>query len=262
MIAALLLAAAIAAPPALTAEYPGLLAPLAAAHALAITPVGGADARVAAREAERAVGQTWTDVRPLPYDGDAAASDCRAKPFAADARIAADDTRYDDGVLVEVTFDLVDCAGWEVDQWTSQRLLPPDAGRGEVVHALRTLARHAATDADVWAHRHAERARRLFADGLGVLPGDPPTYLYAFFKTPDGRMHVAARPGGPAWQAGIRTGDVLVKLDGKFWWEYGTFQTERRAYDGLPHTLLMERRKRRFEVTLGSPLVIAPQTKE
>jgi len=251
MIGAFMLAAAAS----LIAQFPGLLAPSTAAQTIAVTPTGGADAAIAAHEVERAIEQTWNAIRPIRFDGDASATDCRVKPFAADARISADDTAYGDGVLTEVTFDLADCAGWEVDQWTEQRLLPRDATRDDVAHALRTLARHATTDADIWAHLHRERAQRLFDEGLALLPGDPPTYLYSFYKTSDGEMRVAARPGGPAWAAGIRTGDVMEKMDGKFWWEYGTFQTQRRAYDGLPHTFEIKRGFRTFEVRLGPPLV-------
>ncbi|TAM91341.1 hypothetical protein EPN42_04095 [bacterium] len=252
MIAALLLTAASA----LIAQLPGLFAPAAAARTVAVTPAASVDANVAAREAARAIDQTWNDLRPLSFEGDAAESDCRVKPFTADARIDAGDTPYADGLLVEVTFDLVDCAGWEVDQWTEQRLLPSGASRAEVERALRTLARRTATDADVWAHLHRQRAQRLFDEGLALLPGDPPTYLYSFYKTADGKMRVAARPGGPAWEAGARGGDVLVRLDGKFWWEYGTFQTQRRAYDGFPHTLSLERGGRTFDVHLGAPLTL------
>ncbi len=54
-------------------------------------------------------------------------------------------------------------------------------------------------------------------------------------------MRALVRPGGPAWTAGLRTGDVIDKLDGKFWWEYGTYQTQLRAYDGKPHTFEVER---------------------
>jgi hypothetical protein len=49
------------------------------------------------------------------------------------------------------------------------------------------------------------------------------------------------RAGGPAWQAGLRTGDVIDKLDDRFWWEYGTYQTQQRAFDGRPHSFDVER---------------------
>ncbi|MDE2572922.1 MAG: hypothetical protein KGM44_10440 [bacterium] len=233
----------------------GLFSPPSAAGTVAVTPATGGDATVAARAVYRAIDQTWSGLRPLAYDGDAAASDCRVKPFAADVRVEADDTSYEDGIMVEVTFDLLDCAGWQVDRWTEQRLLPNGSSRDEVMLALRTLARRATTDANIWRHVECERARRLFSQGLASIAGDPPTYLYSFYKSTDGQMRIAVRAGGPAWEAGIRSGDVMQKLDGKAWWEYGTFQTQRRAYDGLPHTFVLERGKRRFEVALGAPLV-------
>jgi predicted metalloprotease with PDZ domain len=83
-------------------------------------------------------------------------------------------------------------------------------------------------------------AEALFDRGLAFDErGAPPTYFYTLFKTNDGQMRAFVRPGGPAWVAGLRTNDIVVKLDGKFWWEYGTFQTQRRAYDGLPHTFVV-----------------------
>jgi len=61
------------------------------------------------------------------------------------------------------------------------------------------------------------------------------------------------RPGGPAYTSGLRTNDIVVKLDGKFWWEYGTFQTQRRAYDGLPHDFDVTRGSKDLHVALGAP---------
>ena len=52
------------------------------------------------------------------------------------------------------------------------------------------------------------------------------TYFFMLFKTNDGVMHALVRPGGPAWQAGLRMDDVVDKVDGRWWWEYGTFQTQ------------------------------------
>jgi hypothetical protein len=51
----------------------------------------------------------------------------------------------------------------------------------------------------------------------------------------------------------LRTDDVVVKLDGKFWWEYGTFQTQRRAYDGQPHVFEVTRGKQTLTIALGAP---------
>ena len=44
-------------------------------------------------------------------------------------------------------------------------------------------------------------------------------------------MRVYVRGGGPAYVSGLRSGDVINKIDGKFWWEYGTYQSQQRAYD-------------------------------
>jgi len=76
------------------------------------------------------------------------------------------------------------------------------------------------------------------------------------FKPSDGYMRALVRPGGPAWVAGLRTGDVIDKLDGRFWWEYGTYQTQLRAFDGKPHTFDVERGRvggPAAHVELGAP---------
>jgi S1-C subfamily serine protease len=90
-------------------------------------------------------------------------------------------------------------------------------------------------------HDHPEIAANLFGRGLAYDPATGPTYFYTLFKPSDGYMRALVRPGGPAYTAGLRTGDVIDKLDGRYWWEYGTYQTELRAYDGKPHTYDIER---------------------
>ena len=91
------------------------------------------------------------------------------------------------------------------------------------------------------------------ARGIAYVPGSTPTYFYTLFKTNDGQMRAFVRPGGPAYVSGLRTDDVIVKLDGKFWWEYGTFQTQRRAYDGQPHVFEVTRGKQTLTIALGEP---------
>ena len=59
------------------------------------------------------------------------------------------------------------------------------------------------------------------------------------------------RAGGAAYEAGLRTGDVLEKIDGRFWWEYGTYQTELRAYDGKAHALEIQRGTATLDLTVG-----------
>jgi len=68
-------------------------------------------------------------------------------------------------------------------------------------------------------------------------------------------MRAYVRPGGPAYAAGLRTNDIIEKLDGKFWWEYGTYQTEQRAYDGKPHTFEIKRGKETLTIRLGDPFL-------
>ena len=85
-----------------------------------------------------------------------------------------------------------------------------------------------------------------------AYPDDAPTYFYSLFKTVDGNMRAYVRGGGPAYEAGLRTNDVVNKLDGKFWWEYGTYQTQLRAYDGKPHRFEVEREARALDVRLGA----------
>jgi S1-C subfamily serine protease len=89
-----------------------------------------------------------------------------------------------------------------------------------------------------------ELAANVFERGIAFDPANAaPTYFFTLFKTSDGVMRALVRPGGPAWEAGMRTGDVIDKVDGRWWWEYGTFQTQSRAYDGKPHV---------FEITRGN----------
>ena len=96
------------------------------------------------------------------------------------------------------------------------------------------------------------RAPSLFTRGVASAAGDRPTYFYTLFKTVDGNMRTYVRAGGPAYDAGLRTGDIVMKLDGHFWWEYGTFQTQLRAYDGKSHSFEVQRGTQTLDVQLGS----------
>ncbi|HEY9180368.1 MAG TPA: hypothetical protein VIO32_06580, partial [Candidatus Baltobacteraceae bacterium] len=89
--------------------------------------------------------------------------------------------------------------------------------------------------------------------GLAYAAGDPPAYYYALFKTVDGNMRTYVRAGGPAYAAGMRTNDIVDKLDGQFWWEYGTYQTQARAYDGKPHAFELQRGNSTIDIQLGEP---------
>jgi hypothetical protein len=218
-----------------TSAPTGLSAPPAAARTLAVLDDGSAAAQMAAHEIAAEVDRGWSGYRVVRTRGDPAASDCRVKPYAAALRVTSTPLGGDGR---DIGVELTDCAGWSVDQW----------------HAQGGDVRRAALDAlfrvRVWSREHPALAANVFERGVAFDPTDPrPTYFYVLFKPSDGYMRALVRPGGPAWTAGLRTGDVVDKLDGKFWWEYGTYQTQLRAYDGRPHTFDVQRG------TVGGPAV-------
>jgi hypothetical protein len=206
----------------------GLFAPASSARAVAVTNDGTPDGARAAREVAEAVARGWSGYRVVEAPQDPAAGDCRAKPYAAVMRLSVTPLGASGR---DVGLELFDCAGWTVDQWHAQ---------GDV----RTAALAALFRVRVWSREHPALAAEVFERGLSFDPATArPTYFYVLFKPADGYMRALVRPGGPAYAAGLRTGDVVDKLDGRFWWEYGTYQTQLRAYDGKPHTFDVERGK-------------------
>lgn len=219
----------------------GLYAPAAAARAVAVLDDGTADGALAAAEVRAAIARGWPGYRVAGASGDPAATDCRAKPYAAVARLTVTPLGTSGR---DVGLELADCAGWTVDQWHAQ---------GDVRRAaLDTLFR-----VRVWMREHPELADQVFERGLAYDPSQAqPTYFYVLFKPSDGYMRALVRAGGPAWDAGLRTGDVIDKIDGRFWWEYGTYQTQLRAYDGKPHSFDVQRGRvggPAVHVQLGAP---------
>jgi hypothetical protein len=206
----------------------GLYAPASSAKAVAVLDDGTPDGARAAREVAEALARGWQGYRVVTATGDPASADCRVKPYAAAMRLTVTPLGADGR---DVGLELLDCAGWSVDQWHAQ---------GEI----RAAALDALFRVRVWMREHPALAAEVFERGLAFDPSVPkPTYFYVLFKPADGYMRTLVRPGGPAYAAGLRTGDVVDKLDGKFWWEYGTYQTQLRAYDGKPHTFDVERGK-------------------
>jgi hypothetical protein len=225
-------------------EPAGLLAPSASAFAIAVLDDGTSEGASAAEQIADGISRGWSGYRVVAANGDPGATDCRSKPYAAALRVTVTPPSF--GAPRDVGLELADCAGWRVDQWHAQ---------GELGQAaLDTLLR-----VRVWAHEHPRLAAEVFERGLAFDPGDPkPTFFYLLFKPNDGYMRALVRPGGPAWEAGLRTGDVVDKVDGRFWWEYGTYQTQLRAYDGLPHAFDVQRGRvggPPVHVQLGAPFV-------
>ena len=168
---------------------------------------------------------------------DASLTDCSAKAFSAILRLTA--TSRDVGLA------LSDCADWPVDEWFVPRTSDVR------VDALATFVR-----LQTWRLEQPSLAQNLFARGLAFRDGrQGPTYYYTLFKTNDGQMRTFVRAGGGAYAAGLRTNDIVEKLDGKYWWEYGTFQTQSRAYDGKPHAFVVKRGERELDLTLAQPFV-------
>ncbi|MBV8581024.1 MAG: hypothetical protein JOZ86_10375, partial [Candidatus Eremiobacteraeota bacterium] len=219
----------------------GLFAPQSASRAVAVVGDGTPDGAAAAHEVAAAVGRGWPGYRIVDAPSDPAASDCRTKAYAAVIRVGVTPLARD---ARDVGLTLADCAGWNVAEWHAQ-----GAVRRAALDALFALR--------VWAREHAAFAGEVFDRGLAFDPTDPrPTYFYVLFKPTDGYMRALVRAGGPAWVAGLRTGDVIDKLDDRFWWEYGTYQTQLRAYDGQPHSFDVERGKvggPAAHVQLGEP---------
>ncbi len=229
-------AAATPAPSAAQPAPPGLFSPPSAARTVAFAREGDPLAALAVDTVRRQIDGGWRGFRTVELGADPSAGDCARKPYVAVGRAAvtllgnAPRGSFDLGLFLD------DCAGWPVEQWHIVRAssLPPPGDE------IRDAALAALVRLRTWMHERPGAATALFERGLAFDErAAPPTYLYALFKTNDGQMRAFVRPGGPAWAAGLRTNDIVVKLDGKFWWEYGTFQTQRRAYDGLPHSFVV-----------------------
>jgi predicted metalloprotease with PDZ domain len=105
-----------------------------------------------------------------------------------------------------------------------------------------------------WTVFNPQLAETLFGSGLAYDPAHAvPSYYYSLFRTADGEMRTYVRPGGPAYVAGLRTGDIVEKIDGQFWWNYGTFQAQARANDGKPHNYVIKGRTADRTIQLGVP---------
>ncbi len=128
-------------------------------------------------------------------------------------------------------------------------------------HGARTRPPRCGTFAALGAQRTGAQPFAL-RTRLAAAPGDKPTYFYSFFKTPDGNMRAYVRAGGPAYAAGVRSGEIVEKIDGLDWWQYGTFRTQQMAYDGKPHALELLVSGKPVEVSLAAPFVVESQERE
>ncbi len=232
---------------------PGFYAAPSARNVIAVDDDGTPLGRAGAEAASAALaGGPW---QTLPIHDDPNASDCTHKRYAAYVRVAASTFHLIEGDDVDIGLQLEDCGGWIVDEWHDHELVvPPPAPSAARLLALQGVARVRA-----WALSEPVRSENLFARGVAARTGERPTYFYAFFTSYDGNLRAYVRAGGPAYDAGLRSGDVIEKIDGLDWWRYGTYQAQQRAYDGRPHVFEIQRNGRAGEVRLTAPFVLAGQ---
>jgi len=238
---------ALAAPAAAATQPPAVYARADAAGIIAVAPADEGPATFAAHAVYAQIAGGWAGYHALELSAPPGDGTCTDRPYAAVLVVSASP--------VDTNVELSDCANWPVDQFdvTWEHPQATDAKDAYERAGLAALFR-----VRTWTLEHAERARTLFATGLACPAPGGPTYFYALFKTPDGQMRTYVRPGGPAYESGLRTNDIVEKLDGKFWWEYGTFQTQQRAYDGKPHAFEIMRGNAESTVTLGAPFAGCP----
>ena len=234
-------------PAAAAAELPqGMFSPLAASDRIAVGTDGSADARSARETIVRAL--STGNVRAFAMQTDPNAQDCSQKPYAAYLEVLSTRFRLLEGTDVDIGLRLFDCGGWVVDEWHDHAVYPQPSAAG-----IASLATQGVQRLQAWGTQSPERWNHLLGQGLAYAAGDPPTYYYSLFKTVDGNMRTYVRAGGPAYAAGMRTNDIVNKLDGEYWWEYGTYQTQARAYDGKPHSFELQRGKTTLNIQLGEP---------
>lgn len=225
---------------------PALYAPASAANRIAVdddgTPLGKAAADAVA--ASLATGP-WQTSR---MHDDPNATDCSAKRYAAYLFVKTATFALLEGTDLDVGLRLEDCGGWIVSEWHDHEILAAPRSNDARALALQGAARMRA-----WTLSDPLRSANLFRTGVAERPGDKPTYFYSFFKSDDGNLRAYVRAGGPAYAAGLRSGDVIETIDGLAWWQYGTYQSQRFAYDGKPHAFGIDRSGRSVEVTLGAP---------
>jgi len=227
---------------------PGLLAPTSAAHHIVVDDDGTRFGRIAAATVAAQLANAGFQVarrHAVPER-----RDCTAKPYAAYVYVRRQRFTLLEGVNLDIGLRLEDCGGWVVREWHDHAVEPQPRAA-----LVRKLALQGVRRLLAWRARHPRRAHILFAHGLSLPANLRPTYYFALFKTVDGYMRVYVRAGGPAWAAGMRTGEIVDKIDGRWWWDYGTFQSEARSYDGKAHSFQVRVGKGTRQIQLLAPVL-------
>ncbi len=225
----------------------GMESPPSAAYHIAVdddgTPLGRAAADAIAQ-------QLRTDPRLtiFRFRGDPDASDCSRKRYAAYVKASTSTFVLVEGTDLDVGLVLEDCGGWIVNEWHDHEI-----EAGDPRTDARALGQQGAVRMQAWLAAAPAVSEGLFTRGVAFSPSSAPSYFYSLFKTADGDMRIYVRAGGPAYAAGLRTGDIVEQIDGKPWWMYGTFPTQAMAYDGKPHAFQIRRGGATLDVQLVSP---------
>jgi hypothetical protein len=225
----------------------GMLATPGAAMHVAIDDDGSPLAHAGADAIAAALDGTG-GLHALRMHDDPNASDCAQKAYAAYALVRSTTFVLKEGTDLDIGVVLEDCGGWGVGEWHDHQVFV----NGPTAQDAKTLALAGLDRMQQWAAAHPVVAEHLYGEGLAYQAGDAPTFYYTLFKTVDGKMRAFVRAGGPAFDAGMRTNDVVDKLDGQFWWTYGTYQTQARAFDGKPHSFEVERDGKTLDLQLGT----------
>jgi hypothetical protein len=231
---------------------PGFYAPPSARNSIAVDDDGTPSGRIAAEVVTTALAsEAWHTIR---VHEDPNASDCTHKRYAAYVFVASSSFALIEGDDLDIGLRLEDCGGWIVSQWHDHEVVHCQADSSTCAqNEARALALQGAARLRAWAFAQPIRSANLFSTGVAARPGDGPTYFYAFFRTDDGNLRAYVRAGGPAYVAGLRSGDVIQSIDGQAWWQYGTYASERFAYDGKPHTFEVLSGGRSLRIALGAP---------
>ncbi len=225
----------------------GMFAGSAAVSRIAVGSDGSPDAQAAVPTVVEAL-RNAPGTQVFAQQDDPNVSDCSAKRYAAYVNVTSTRFTLLEGTDVDIGVRLFDCGGWEVTEWHDHAAFAQPTATDVAQLGLQGANRLLG-----WARSNPQRWSNLEQRGLAFAPGDPPSYYYALYKTVDGNMRAYVRAGGPAYAAGMRTDDIVDKLDGLDWWMYGTYQTQARAYDGKPHSFQLERAGATIAVQLGAP---------
>jgi len=241
-------------PHAIADAWPGLFSPPSAANILAIDDDGSTYGRIAA-DAVAITIPSGSVLRTLRTAENPNATDCSRKKYAASIAVTATTFHLREGTDLDIGLRLEDCGGWEVNEWHDHTVLSASSSQADWESTSKSLALEGLARMQSWARANTEKSSHLWTKGLAYGHTDSATYYFALFKTVDGYMRAFVRAGGPAYVAGLRTNDIVDKIDGRFWWEYGTFQSQAKAYDGKPHSFEIERGSQEIDLQLAQPFL-------